>query len=167
MKINVDDIASIEQFLFKEAELLDDGKFKEWHALFTSDATYRIPINEDADPQRTVLIANYDPLRLDEKVYHVSDVPFAAQSPRSRVLHLVSNVRISSVDKGLVNVRSTQLVREMRLGDFRQTGLGEPQSLSADVRHTLEPSEDSFRIRSKTIHLLERGTPLGNLTFLI
>lgn len=163
----VETIIAVEQFLYKEAELLDDRKFTDWHALFAADGIYQIPIDPEADPKRNVLIANYDPLRLDEKVYHIRDVPFPAQSPRSRVLHSVSNVRVTVEDDGMVNARSVQIIREMRLGDFRQIGLGEPQLLVADVKHILEPVEHSFLIKSKTINLVERGTPLGNLTFLI
>lgn len=36
----------IEQFLYREAQLLDDGRFAEWLDLFTEDAKYWMPTRE-------------------------------------------------------------------------------------------------------------------------
>ena len=36
----------IEQFLYREARLLDDGRFHDWLALFTDDARYFVPVRQ-------------------------------------------------------------------------------------------------------------------------
>jgi benzoate/toluate 1,2-dioxygenase subunit beta len=41
------DRAEIEQFLYKEARLLDTQKFEEWLDLFTEDACYWVPAGRD------------------------------------------------------------------------------------------------------------------------
>lgn len=158
----------VEDFLIHEAELLDDGHFQDWHALFTPDGTYRIPLSDGDDTSRQAALVNDDPLRLDERVYHLGVVPFPSQSPRSRTLHHVSNVRIADRGSRQVAVRSNQLIVEMRLGDFRQVGLGEQRVMAADIRHLLEiQSESEIKIESKVIYLLNRGAPIGNLTFIL
>lgn len=159
-----------QDFLAHEAELLDHERFEDWHQLFTADGTYIIPLSDDEDFSRHAAIINDDPLRLEERVYHLSQVPFPSQSPRSRTLHLVTNVRVrlSQPGESLVTVLSNQLVCEMRVGDFRQVGLGEQRQFAAEVEHRLEVRADGdFRISRKTVRLLNRGAPMSNMTFLL
>jgi ethylbenzene dioxygenase subunit beta len=97
-------------------------------------------------------------------------VPFPSQSPRSRTLHHVTNVRVRPGGPGAttVTVVSNQLVFEMRVGDFRQVGLGEQRQFAAEVEHQLEiHGETEFRIARKTVRLLNRGAPMSNMTFLL
>ena len=44
----------VEDFLFREAALLDDWRLDDWVALFTEDARYVVPTTDlpDGDPQR-------------------------------------------------------------------------------------------------------------------
>jgi len=161
---------AVEDFIVHEAELLDDMRFDDWHKLFTADGTYRIPLSEDTDPRRHASLVFDDPLRLEERVYHLAQVPFPSQLPRSRTLHHVSNIRIQPGEGSAnrISVRSNQLISEMRLGDFRQVGLGKQRIFSADVRHVLEVGEDSeLKIADKSLLLLNRGAPMSNLTFLL
>lgn len=161
-----------EEFLVHEAELIDHRRFEDWHELFTEDGTYSIPLSDEGDPSRYASLVYDDPLRLEERVYHLSKVPFPSQSPRSRTLHHITNVRLrpstDSSSPSRVLVVSNQLISEMRLGDFRQVGLGEQRVLAAEVWHELEAvSPSDIKIASKTIRLLNRGAPIGNLTFLL
>jgi 3-phenylpropionate/cinnamic acid dioxygenase small subunit len=162
---------AVEDFLFTEADLLDHGLFEEWHRLFTDDGTYLIPLSDDGhDLSRYAAIVNDDPLRLEERVYHLSHVPFPSQSPRSRTLHLVTNVRVRPVSQGdsIVTVVSNQLICEMRLGDFRQVGLGDQRLFAAEMEHRLQVVGDgAFKISKKTVRLLNRGASISNLTFLL
>ena len=44
-----------ENFLYREARLLNTGKNREWQKLFTRDAIYWVPANDpDADPEEHV-----------------------------------------------------------------------------------------------------------------
>jgi 3-phenylpropionate/cinnamic acid dioxygenase small subunit len=163
---------AVEDFLVQEAELLDEGRFEDWHTLFTAEGTYVIPLSDEGDHSRYASLVYDNPLRLEERVYHLSQVPFPSQSPPSRTLHLISNVRVRPAedagDSSRVVALSNQIICEMRLGDFRQVGLGEQRVFAAEVRHELEVLGDSeFKIASKTIRLLNRGAPMSNLTFLL
>ena len=48
----------IMDFLYHEAELLDEWKLEEWAALFSDDGKYLIPPlgNPDADPAKSILL---------------------------------------------------------------------------------------------------------------
>ena len=51
----------IENFLYREARLLDTRKFEEWFDLFTDDAIYWVPAGrDDIDPTRHVSIIHDD-----------------------------------------------------------------------------------------------------------
>jgi 3-phenylpropionate/cinnamic acid dioxygenase small subunit len=161
---------TVEDFLFLEAELIDSQRFEEWHALFTPDGRYFVPLSDNEDTVHQAAIINDDPLRLEERVYHLARVPFPSQSPRSRTLHLVTNVRVRPSGEGpghTMTVVSNQLIVEMRVGDFRQVGLGEQRSFAAEVEHQLQPQGDELKIAMKTVRLLNRGGPVSNLTFLL
>ena len=46
---NVVTRAEVEDFLYREAALLDDWKLDEWEALLTDDAAYYVPPNDQPD----------------------------------------------------------------------------------------------------------------------
>lgn len=155
-----------EDFLYREARLLDELRLDDWLALFTTDGLYWIPI-DDAKPLEHNLSIVYDtPLRREERVHHLMRTSFPSQSPRSRTMHIVSNVEVSPAPQE-TRLRSNQVIYEIRGGDFRQTGLGELRTLVAAVEHVLRLEDGAIRIALKKIKLIDRDMPLGNLTFLI
>ncbi len=49
--------AAVTAFLYREAVLMDEGRYAEWFALWTEDALYWVPCNDDdIDPKRRVSI---------------------------------------------------------------------------------------------------------------
>lgn len=158
--------AEAEDLLFREARLLDQRRLEEWLELYTPDGIYWIPIDENASVAETVSIIYDTPMRRRERVYHQLNVQFPAQTPPSRLLHHISNVIVEPGPES-VTVYSSQLVYEMRTGDFTQIGLGEVRQLVADVEHTLKPHDGRIKIARKKILLLDRDTWHGNMTFII
>jgi 3-phenylpropionate/cinnamic acid dioxygenase small subunit len=156
-----------ESFLITEAEMLDELRLDEWNALFTPDGVYWIPIDENMSPDETVSIVFDNALRREERVFHLLHTRFPAQSPRSRTLHTISSIRVHPEDQQRVRILSHQVIYEVRTGDYRQIGLGDTQMIVARVEHMIDLSSGSPKIAKKTISLLNRDMPLGNLTFLI
>ena len=155
-----------EAFLYKEAELLDDLRLEEWLRLFTADGLYWIPIDETLPTDVTASIVRDDSLRRQERVFHLLHTKFPAQSPRSRTLHMISNVRIAETGPEVVKLFSNQTIHEVRAGDFRQVGLGVVNTLIAKVEHVLRTQRGDLKIALKKILLINRDMPQGNLTFL-
>jgi 3-phenylpropionate/cinnamic acid dioxygenase small subunit len=94
----------VEDFLFAEAELLDDRRYDEWLALFTDDVRYWMPLrlnvrwqDRDADTsgEDEVGWTDDDKETLTKRVRQIQTGIHWAEEPVSRVSHVVSNVRIA------------------------------------------------------------------------
>jgi p-cumate 2,3-dioxygenase beta subunit len=86
----------VEDFLYREAALLDAWQLDEWLALLTDDAVYRVPSNDapDADPKSTLFLIADDIQRLRGRVARLKDPHAHAEFPHSRTRRLITNVRI-------------------------------------------------------------------------
>lgn len=158
--------SQIEDLVYREAELLDDLALTEWLSLFTGDGVYWVPIDPDQPRGQTSALIYDDTLAREERVHHLLNLTFPAQNPRSRTVHCVSNVRLVGEKDGLLEVRSSQVIYETRTGDYTQVGLGELSTYVATVHHQLRLVEGHLRIHRKTVLLIGRDMPLGNLTFI-
>ena len=60
--------AEVEDFLFQEAELIDNWRLPEWEKLLTDDACYYVPPNDDLDGshRRTLFIVADDRERIHQ-----------------------------------------------------------------------------------------------------
>jgi p-cumate 2,3-dioxygenase beta subunit len=89
----------VEDFLYREAALLDDWKLKEWLELFSPRARYEVAPTGEADAgsmssaESLFLVAD-DRERLEQRVIRLRKPQAHAEYPHSRVRHLYSNVRI-------------------------------------------------------------------------
>ncbi|MPY94867.1 MAG: benzene 1,2-dioxygenase [Acidimicrobiia bacterium] len=101
--------AEIEQFLYYEAFLLDEGRFREWLGLFTADVRYCMPTRpirsrrpgaaervESEVPELAYLDEDYDSLR--QRVERLETGMAWAEQPASRTERLVSNVLVRPHD---------------------------------------------------------------------
>ena len=94
----------IEQFLYHEAELLDERRYEEWLALFAEDAQYFMPMRRNVphdEPEREFTRAGLDVNWFDEgkdtltrRVKQILTGIHWAEEPPSRICHLVSNVQV-------------------------------------------------------------------------
>ena len=100
-------------------------------------------------------------------MHHLLHLPFPAQNPRSRTVHVVGNVEITDAGEGTATVHSSQVIYETRVGDYSQIGLGELNTIVARVEHELQRIGDEWKIARKKILLINRDMPQGNLTFML
>ncbi len=158
--------SAAEDFLYHEAALIDGWRLNEWLELFTDDGIYWLPIDPDTSPDDNTSIIYDIPIRRHERVFRLLETPFPSQSPRSRLVHAITNVRVDAeLSDGLAVVRSNQMITELRAGDFRQTGLGEQRTFVGTCEHHLRLGADSPRIKLKKLVLLNRDISIRNLTF--
>ena len=156
-----------EDFLYREAKLIDQREFDAWLALFTDDAVYWAP-NVVEDPIREPSIFYDNRQRLEERVYRLTETPAHAQIPPSRTIRTVNNVRVkASSGDSEANVSCNTIIYEMRLGDARRAGLGDPRWVAGACEYVLRPDEAGWKIAMKKVLLLQRELPLYNLTFII
>jgi len=109
----------VEEFLFREAALLDDWKLEEWIGLFTEDARYVVPSTDlpEGDPGRDLVFIDDDIVRLRARVTRLNSRHSHRERPRSRTRRFVSNVRVEETDDGHLCVRANVLVYRFRGGE--------------------------------------------------
>src|SRR5213080_5025859 len=73
----------VENFLVREAALLDEWRLDDWLALFTEDARYMVPATDlpTADPKETLAIINDDMARLRGRVERLKSRMLIANFP--------------------------------------------------------------------------------------
>lgn len=92
----------ITQFLYHEAELLDDWEFRDWLALLSEDIEYtmRTTVNAQTRDRRrsvqppTTWVFNDSKQQLERRIARLETGMAWAEEPPSRTRHSVANVRI-------------------------------------------------------------------------
>jgi 3-phenylpropionate/cinnamic acid dioxygenase small subunit len=104
--------AEVADFLFHEAELIDDRRFDDWLALLAEDLIYFMPqrrnvkYGEHAARENTKIGEGIswfeeDKWTLGKRVAQIQTGVHYAEEPLSRVCHMVSNVRILTATPSL------------------------------------------------------------------
>ena len=98
----------VEEFLYHEADLLDQRRFREWLDLLADDLVYFMPIRRNvkfgqhADRENTrqgegISWFDEDKWTLGKRIEQILTGVHYAEEPLSRVTHMVSNVRLLDV----------------------------------------------------------------------
>ncbi|MDH4075517.1 MAG: 3-phenylpropionate/cinnamic acid dioxygenase subunit beta [Acidimicrobiia bacterium] len=126
---------SIEEFLYLEAELLDDHRYDEWLTLLADDVHYWAPTQanrlrrdrgREASALGEVALFDDDKTTLGWRVRQMGLATHWAEDPPSRTRHLVSNIRIAPGDGAReLAVRSNFLCYRNRLRDEVDLWAGE------------------------------------------
>lgn len=154
-------LREVEEFLYHEADLADNHRFDEWLALWTEDARYWVPSNEeDIDPSRHISVIYDDFRKLDERMFRLKGKHAHAQAPRSRLARVVSNVRLVDFDPERGGTVSSRLV----LGEVR---LDRQTLWMGKARHVLVRTGGKFKMKEKWVYLINNDTPMTNLTFIV
>src|SRR3954463_16557845 len=97
--VDTDLLREVEQFLFREARLADEGDYDGWEALWTDDAVYWVPANgDDIDPATQMSIIFDNRSRIALRVRQLKSDRRHAQNPRSRLRRILGNIEILGVD---------------------------------------------------------------------
>lgn len=149
-------LAECEAFLLNEAQLLDEGKFEDWLALFTDDAWYWVPSEPGQNSPLTTVSLMYDDRKLLEtRVRRLASPRIYSQEPRSRTSRVVTNVSIREQRPSRALVRSKFMVVEFRRGDQRL--------FAGTTFHELVWIETKLQIASKRVDLVNCDGPLDGL----
>jgi p-cumate 2,3-dioxygenase subunit beta len=110
--------AAAEDFLFREAELLDAWRLEEWAALFTDDGEYLIPPTNmpEGDPETTLFLIYDDRLRLQERAKRLLKRQAHAEFPHSVTRHVIGNVVVRGIRDATAHVTCNFLVTRSRFG---------------------------------------------------
>jgi 3-phenylpropionate/cinnamic acid dioxygenase small subunit len=143
----------VERFIFDEAALVDQRRWRDWLELFTEDMTYWAPswVDESeltTDPEGEVSIIYMSSRKeLEHRIWRFTSGESPASYPLPRTNHLVSNVRVLSETADTVVAASNWLTQCYR--NKEQFFYG------GQYEHTLVRQPDGgYRIRAKKVVLL-------------
>ena len=109
--------ADIEDFLFREAALLDSWKLLEWADLFTEDGEYLVPATDlpEGEPGSSLFLIYDNRHRLTERAKRLLKKTAHAEFPHSRVRRLIGNVMLGPCLDGKLQVTCNFAVFRNRL----------------------------------------------------
>ena len=161
----------IEDFLYHEAELLDERKLREWFELLTDDVRYWMPIRHNplerpaavseelSDPGESYYF-NDDKKSLKVRVERVYAKNAWAEMPPSRTRHLISNVRVKNDDGNEIEVHSNFLVYRTRMETDQDLFVG----MRKDI---LRRVNGGFKIARRTIILDQAVLAAKNISIFL
>jgi len=145
----VSDRALVEAFLYAEARLLDERRFRDWMALFAEDGTYWVPAAPYQDSPFTHASLFYDDRELMKtRIERLEHPRIHVQTPPSRTAHLIGNVMLDHADTaaGEYVANSTVVMVEYR-DDIQRLFAGRQT-------HRLRRTADGLRIVQKRVDLV-------------
>ncbi|MGD9764163.1 MAG: aromatic-ring-hydroxylating dioxygenase subunit beta [Candidatus Binatia bacterium] len=145
------------EWYYREADLLDTGREREWLEMISPDIVYQMPVRQTVERARgSGFVENT--YHLDERFGSLAsrvrrnETPFAwAEDPPSRFRHYVSNIRVADVIGEDVHARTNLLIYRTRADQTT------PQLLGGERHDILRRGPDGAL-------LLHRRTVLLDLT---
>jgi 3-phenylpropionate/cinnamic acid dioxygenase small subunit len=136
----------VEQFLYRQAELLDTKQWQAWIDLFADDGVYWMP----ADPAHkhwdgVPSIFAEDKNLMNVRMKRVLHPDAWSQRPLWATNHVVSNTIIESYESDELIVRSRFHMMELRRDDVRH--------FAGAYRHHLRKTADGYRIKLQRVDM--------------
>jgi p-cumate 2,3-dioxygenase subunit beta len=152
----------VEDFIVREAAMLDEWRLDDWLALFTDDARYMVPSTDipGGDPKETLGIINDDMARLRGRVERLKSRHAHREFPWSRTRRFITNVRIKEINGEEIIINAAFLVYRIRSGQV--------DPLIGSYIYTLKRMDGALKIAVRTAVLdLEALRPHGTLSIIL
>lgn len=160
-------VREIEEFLYHEADLLDNRQFEAWLDLLTDDIRYWMPMRrnvkfDDQESENTRELQDmnwFDEGKetLTQRVRQILTGVHWAEEPLSRVSHMVSNVRLLQATPEEVQVRCRFLIYRNRQQDETDLFVGKRED-------TLRKVDGAWKIARRKVILDQNVLLAKNLT---
>jgi 3-phenylpropionate/cinnamic acid dioxygenase small subunit len=157
-------LAEITDFLYREADLLDERRYEEWLRLLADDYQYSVPLrmnvrhDDIAEREQTrsgeeICWFDEDKPTTELRVAQLATGRHWAEEPVSRVSHLVTNVRLESSEPPEVDVSCRFVVYRNRVAD-------ESDFLVGRRKDRLRRTGDGWQVCRRTL-LLDQSVLLA------
>ena len=142
--------SEVEDFLYLEAEILDDWRLPEWPELFTEDARYEVTSLDseaplDANPANSLFVVADEKERLTSRARRLMKKTAHAEYPHSKTRHIISNIRLGQFADGELPVRTNFVVYRTKDGGTSQ--------YMGEAHYVLVVDDSKIRIKHKRIVL--------------
>lgn len=137
----------VEQFLYREADMLDSRRYKDWLTLLTDDIQYWMPIRRTTTAKEVANeftkpggMAFFDDDRntLEMRVARLTVARAWAEDPPSRTRRLITNVCIDGIEGEEISVRCNFQLYRARLNSEEDSWLGRREDLLRRVGGALK-----------------------------
>ena len=161
----------VTDFLYREADLLDERRYDEWLGLLAGDYEYSVPLRmnvhyddvaerEDTKAGAEICWFDEDKATAELRVSQLATGQHWAEEPVSRVSHMVTNVRLESSELPEVEVSCRFIVYRNRVAD-------ETDFLVGRRRDRLRKTADGWRVARRQL-LLDQSVLLAkNLSIFV
>ncbi len=163
----------IEEFLYREAELLDKRRYEEWLKLIASDIRYWMPMRRNVkfgEGEREFTRADRDINWFDEgretlerRVRQIMTGIHWAEEPVSRITHMVSNVQLLEATPSVE--AAAEVLVKCRFLIYRNRVETETDILVGKREDRLRRAADDWQIARRKIILDQNVLLSKNLTF--
>jgi benzoate/toluate 1,2-dioxygenase subunit beta len=156
---------AVEQFLYREARLADEGDYDAWEALWTDDALYWVPIGgEGGDPEQQMSIIYDNRSRISTRLKQLRTGKRYAQAPKSNLRRLLSNIEFL----GGRNNPSGDIDLELAANFLAIESCSRGTHLwGGRTTYRLRRRGDDLLLAYKKVVLVDNDQPLPTLGFLI
>jgi 3-phenylpropionate/cinnamic acid dioxygenase small subunit len=145
-------LRAVEQFLYRQAELLDSKCWQDYIDLFTDDGMYWMPVTPDqTEWESTPSIFIEDKAMMEIRMGRVTHPNAWSQAPMWATNHIVGHVTLESVRGKEIVVRSRFHMMELRRDSIRHFG--------GTYRHTLVRTPAGLRIKLQRVDLFNGQAP--------
>jgi len=163
----------IEDFLYHEADLLDERRYEDWLALVAEDVRYWMPMRRNVkvgEPEREFTRAGQDINWFDEgketltrRVKQILTGMHWAEEPVSRISHMVSNVQLLEVNPSAAEPAEATV--KCRFLIYRNRVETETDFLVGKREDLLRRVDSQWKIARRKIVLDQNVLLTKNLTF--
>ena len=163
----------IEDFLYDEAELLDERRYEDWLALLADEVRYWMPMRRNVkfgELEREFTRAGQDINWFDEgkdtltrRVQQILTGVHWAEEPLSRLCHMVSNIQLLHVQPSVV--APAEVMVKCRFLIYRNRVETETDLLVGKREDVLRRVNGQWKIRQRKIVLDQNVLLAKNLTF--
>jgi len=148
----LDVVREIEQFLYRQSELLDDKQWQAYIDLFTDDGTYWMPVTpEQTEWEGSPSIFAEDKHLMTVRMGRVTHPTAWSQAPMWHTSHVIGNVVVEAQSAHTWHVRSRFHMMELRRDTVRHFG--------GTYRHTLVRERGALRIQLQRVDLFNAQAP--------
>jgi 3-phenylpropionate/cinnamic acid dioxygenase small subunit len=163
----------IAEFLYAEAELLDERRYDEWLALLADDIRYWMPMRRNVKfgetegefTREATEIAWFDEGKetLTRRVRQIQTGIHWAEEPQSRIAHLVTNVQLLEATPSAADAR--EVTTKCRFLIYRNRVETETDLLVGKREDVLRRTGEGWQIARRKIILDQNVLMSKNLTF--
>lgn len=153
-------LQSVSEFMWREAELLDNRSYDEWLDLWEEDGLYIVPIEREADNYEDVLNFAYDDTQMRKmRVARLKSRFSMSATASSTTVRTTSRFVVKEQTDSEITIRAAQ-----HLADYRRDKL---QLIAADIEAVLRQTPGGLKYVKKIVRLANCDDAISGFAYLL